>query len=364
MKRDPLDRDIYNLLGLPFDAVDMDGAVRAVIDAVSNKEKLFISTPNLNFLIGSQKKKAFRDSVLHSDLSIADGMPIVFMCKLLNIPIKERVAGSSLVDELRRNEECRANPIKVFFFGGQDGVAGKAHQILCDTKDGLMSVGFLNPGFGSVDDMSSDAIIGQINEAAPDFIIVSLGAEKGQAWIENNRVRLNAFVISHLGAVVNFIAGTVRRAPEWVQKLHMEWLWRIKEEPSLFSRYFNDGTALIALIFSKILPYRRVIKRHRVHSSPKIVTNFEKSNVLLVGDINLSSRDEIKGVFKKIIAKGDDITLNMREVRYVDQSILGLLLVTWVEIRQIGGELRLEGLTDAVHEIVKLNGLDFILKDE
>lgn len=364
MKRDALDRDVYNLLGLPFDAVDMDEAVREVIEAVNKKQKLFISTPNLNFLIASQKKSTFRESVLHSDLSIADGMPIVFMCKLLNIPIQERVAGSSLIDELRQNDECRENPIKVFFFGGQDGVAEQAHQVLHDANDGLKSVGYLNPGFGSVDDMSRDEIIDRINSAEPDFIIVSLGAAKGQAWIENNRHRLTAYVISHLGAVVNFIAGTVRRAPNWVQKLHMEWLWRIKEEPALFNRYWKDGMAFVKLLFSRILPYRSIIKRHQIYSTPQIEPDYDGSNVLLAGDLNFSKKDELREILKKLIIKGDNIALDMSGVRYIDQSILGLLLVSWVKIRQIGCEMRFEGLTDEVHEIVKLNGIEFILKGE
>ena len=159
------DRHIYNLLGLTFDAIGMEGTVNAILDAINGNQKLILSTPNLNFLVASLKSEAFRRSVLNSNLSIADGMPIVFMCKLLNIPITERVAGSSLIDELRNNITCRNKPIKVFFFGGQDGIAERAHKKLNQDKGGLTSVGYLNPGFGTVQDMSSTDII-EIAEAA------------------------------------------------------------------------------------------------------------------------------------------------------------------------------------------------------
>ena len=106
---------------------------------------------------------------------------------------------------------------------------------------GLKAVGAINPGFGSVEEMSSNAILHEINQAKPDILLVALGAKKGTAWIEYNRNKLNAGVISHLGATVNFLAGTVKRAPILFRRFGLEWLWRILQEPKLFSRYAYDG---------------------------------------------------------------------------------------------------------------------------
>jgi N-acetylglucosaminyldiphosphoundecaprenol N-acetyl-beta-D-mannosaminyltransferase len=90
-----LDRNPVCLLGLPFDAVTMDDAVRTVREAIRVRRRLFLSTPNLNFLIGSQRDAAFRASVVDSDLSVADGMPLVWMSRLLGTSLPERVTGSA-----------------------------------------------------------------------------------------------------------------------------------------------------------------------------------------------------------------------------------------------------------------------------
>ena len=244
---DDLDRNVWSLLGLPFDAVTMDETIGRIHHAVRTREKCFISTPNLNFLIASQKDSDFRDSVINSDLSVADGKPIIWMARLLNIPLPERVAGSDIIERLIENREGN-KPIQVFFFGGLDGVAEQACEKLNAQGKGLQCAGFHNPGFGTVEEMSTSNIIDTINQSGADFVIVSLGAKKGQAWIQANKEKLEAPVISHLGAVVNFISGTVKRAPKILQRSGLEWVWRIKEEPALWWRYWNDGIALIRLL--------------------------------------------------------------------------------------------------------------------
>jgi N-acetylglucosaminyldiphosphoundecaprenol N-acetyl-beta-D-mannosaminyltransferase len=110
--------------------------------------------------------------------------------------------------------------------------------------------------------MSGEETIARINASGADFVLVALGARKGQAWIERNRSRLAAPVISHLGAVVNFVAGTVNRAPRWMQRSGLEWLWRIREEPGLWRRYWNDGIAFLALLFGRVLPFALWRRRH------------------------------------------------------------------------------------------------------
>ncbi|MDB0047303.1 WecB/TagA/CpsF family glycosyltransferase [Porticoccaceae bacterium] len=220
------DRTCWSLLGLPFDQVDVDQAVGIINQAIATKARCFLSTPNLNFIVQAKRDDCFYESVIYSDLVVADGMPVIWTAKLLGIPLRSRVAGSSLFERLQNTQ--RDKPISVFFLGGQGDVAQEAADKLNDTSVGMVACGALNPGMGSVESMSSDEIIEQINAANPDFLVVSLGAKKGQQWIMHNRERLNASVISHLGAVVNFVGDTVRRAPKRWQKMGLEWLWRKK----------------------------------------------------------------------------------------------------------------------------------------
>ena len=121
-------------------------------------------------------------------------------------------------------------------------------------RSGLYCVGSLQPGFGSVDEMSSNDIIDRINSTDADFLIASLGAQKGQSWLCRNHDRLRVPVRAHLGATMNFQAGVIKRCPNMMQRLGLEWLWRIKEEPNLWTRYLNDGSLFIFLLLTRVLP--------------------------------------------------------------------------------------------------------------
>ena len=307
---DDFDRNVWCLLGLPLDAIDLETTVHKIHQAAKNKSACFISTPNLNFLIASQTDEKFRDSVINSDLSIADGKPLIWLARILGIPLPERVAGSDLIEALIENKKGY-KPLKVFFFGGQEGIAQQACEKLNSQDKGLQCVGFYNPGFGSIEDMSSTEIIEKINHTNADFIIVSLGAKKGQAWIEYNKDKLDAPIISHLGAVVNFVAGNVKRAPKIYRRIGLEWLWRIKEEPLLWKRYMSDGLALIYLLFSKVFPYYFLIQGMNKEKNNRKNVNVLKNNgvttISLDGDFVTDNVSDLNEVYRNILKSPCDV---------------------------------------------------------
>jgi N-acetylglucosaminyldiphosphoundecaprenol N-acetyl-beta-D-mannosaminyltransferase len=242
-----LGRKVHAVLGLPFDTLDVADTVALVRRCVERRQRCFMTTPNLNFAMAARDDAAFRQSILASDLCVADGMPIVWLA---------RVAGAEVFERLRQSPpDARKPPIKVFFFGGPQGAAEAAVAALPADGGGMVGVGYDAAGFGSVEEMSTSAHVERINSSGADFVVVSLGARKGQAWIERNRARIKAPLISHLGAVVNFVAGTVRRAPRWMRRTGFEWLWRVIEEPALWRRYASDGAALAMLIVRDVLPW-------------------------------------------------------------------------------------------------------------
>jgi N-acetylglucosaminyldiphosphoundecaprenol N-acetyl-beta-D-mannosaminyltransferase len=263
-RRADFGRALVCILGLPFDAVDIAQAVQRIRDAASTGRRCFVSTPNLNFAMAARHDAAFRDSVLHSDLSLVDGMPLVWIARALGQPLRERVSGADVFEALQAHA---GPPLDVYLFGGPPGAAAQACDRINQGGGGLRCVGFDAAGFGSIEAMSSDEQIARINRSGARFVVVALGAAKGQAWIEYNAPRLAAPVLSHLGAVVNFAAGTVRRAPRWTQAIGLEWLWRIKEEPALWRRYRRDGVAALGLLLTRVLP-DAIEARHRPASAP------------------------------------------------------------------------------------------------
>ncbi|MHB1140947.1 MAG: WecB/TagA/CpsF family glycosyltransferase [Sulfuricaulis sp.] len=357
-------RDVYCLLGLPFDAVSMPQAVERVRRAVSDRRRCFLSTPNLSFLIGCLNDRGFRDSVINSDLSVADGMPLVWMARLLGMPIRERVTGSGIFEALRSDSACR---ISVYFFGGPEGVAERACQRLNKEAAGITCAGHECPGFGSVAGMSDESVIARINASGADFLVVALGAKKGQAWIEHNRSRITVPVISHLGAVVNFVAGTVHRAPVWMQRSGLEWLWRIREEPGLFRRYFRDGLALIVLLLTRVVPYAWHLQRHKVDADQLANADAEmreegrRSVVRLRGAWTRKNMAPLRDCLARAATAGKDVSLEMGEVTYVDSAVVGLFVLLHGYQTQHGRQLLLLSLQPLVRRVMGYCRAEYLL---
>src|ERR1035437_9862732 len=125
LRPDDLTREVYGVLGIPVDVIDMITFLRKIDTAATNLAPFLISTANLNFLVTSRSDAEFRESLLLSDLCTADGMPIVWIARLLGVPIKERIAGSDIFESLKSMQD-RTRRLKVFLFGGSEGVAAAA----------------------------------------------------------------------------------------------------------------------------------------------------------------------------------------------------------------------------------------------
>ena len=358
-------RNVYCLLGLPFDALDMTDAVARVHAASVEKVPCFLSTPNLNFLIASHKDPEFRASVLRSDLSIADGAPLAWMARFLGMPIRERVAGSSLFEILRNTPD---HPLSIYFFGGPPGVAERAGARLNAEASAMTCAGFECPGFGSIEDMSSDQTIDRINASGADFLVVALGAKKGQAWIMRNRARLTVPIVSHLGAVVNFVAGTVTRAPVWMQRRGLEWLWRIKEEPGLWKRYWRDGLDLVCLIITRALPYAWYRGRYPLANAELVrasVTMAEDGGVSLIRLEGAWIRDNLaplRQYFSLAAQCNGDIRLDVAGVTHVDSAFVGLLMLLHGYQLSRGAQLLIYGMQKRVRRIFELSCAEYMLQ--
>lgn len=344
-------RKLYCVMGLPFDAVDLPGAVGKMRTAVRERTRCLVSTPNVNFVVAAQNDAAFRDSVLHSDLSLADGMPLVWVARLMGVPLKERVAGSAVFESLQR---IGGPSMNVFFFGGADGVAERACERLNAQGGGLRCVGFESPGFGAVEAMSSDDLCRRINASAADFVVVALGARKGQAWIEHNRAQLDAPLISHLGAVLNFVAGTVRRAPSWMQRVGLEWLWRIREEPALWRRHAGDAVALVRLVLVCAIPYalhaRWRAPTATMCSEAQVSLENSGSHCLLRlrGAWVERNLDRLRPLLLEAAQCEHSVAMDLSEVSHVDSAFIGLMSLLWTHKTSNGQPLQVGRIQPAV----------------
>jgi len=325
-------RDVWCLFGLPVDNLTMDSCKGLLRGKARPPMRGVLSTINVNWVAQSFADPSFRAAILNSELVSLDGRPLLWLAKLLGYPMSEVVAGSSLIQELHQ-ETSTSQPLSIFFFGGDEGAAELAMAQVNIRQGGLRAVGALNPGFETVAAMSSDAIITAINKAAPDILLVALGAKKGTQWIECNRHRLRARVISHLGATINFVAGTVQRAPRLVQNIGLEWAWRILQEPKLFRRYGADGLILLRFLAKRFLLWRQYLawqKRFRqvqIDDSVDVLEENQAIRLLFGRNLQISRNSLVRKVFIAGVCSGKDMTLDFQQTEFVDGAFVGLLLL-------------------------------------
>jgi N-acetylglucosaminyldiphosphoundecaprenol N-acetyl-beta-D-mannosaminyltransferase len=362
---DDLSREVYCVLGMPVDVIDLPGVLRRIGFAAATTSVLFLSTPNLNFLVQCQSDREFRDSLLLSDLLPADGMPIVWLGRLLGVPIKDRVAGSDILAAIKATRSP-AGPLKLFLFGGDEGVAAAASCALNAARGGVQCVGWYDPGFCSVEEISEDFVIDMINSHRADFLVVSLGSKKGQSWLKRNSAKLQVPIRAHLGASLNFEAGTVKRAPTIMQTIGLEWLWRIKEEPYLWKRYWHDGKVLLRLLYQHVLPlviYR--VKSRQLSEVPlKVDVEMRDGYVKLYicGAAISKNISQIVTTLRTTLAIHKCVVFDFSGTCTIDARFLGLLLVARKNARCNNKELVLTGLSSEMKRIVRLNGADCLLE--
>ncbi len=320
-------RPLVMLLGLPFDAVTLADAVARVRDAAFAHRRLFVSTPNLDFAVTALHDAEFRGSVLRSDLSLVDGMPLVWLARWLGVSVPGRVAGADLFDALRRHP---GPPLGVFLFGGPPGVAAAASAALNAEGGGLICVGHDEAGHGDIASMSDDARIARINASGAHFVAVALGARKGQVWIEHNAPRLHAPVLSHLGATLNFAAGSVRRAPMWMRRMGLEWLWRIREEPTLWRRYAGDAATLLSLVPTRIVPAALAARRPSVHRPPPtlaVVDGPESHRVVLGGAWDDDALAPLRAALQTAAHAAHPVVVDLSNATHLGNGVIALLAV-------------------------------------
>lgn len=362
-----LSRRVYCVLGMPIDAISLKVAMQRVEAAATERQVFLISTPNLNFLVNSLSDEEFRASLLDSDLCPPDGTPIIWIARCLGLPIVERVAGADLLDQLQ-SRPSQTRPIRVFLFGGADGVAAKAAERLNRQSGGLTCVGTMNPGFGSISEMSEDQVIDAINTSDAEFLIVSLGAKKGQIWLRRNHDRLKIRIRSHLGAAINFQAGAVKRAPPIVSAWGFEWLWRIKEERYLWRRYRDDGFVFLRLLLTRVLPLAMLLRwqqfKLKIRPQKLLLKKKNSDHSILISMSGAAVENQTAkaaSYFGEVFADRKDIVIDMSGTVLIDPRFLGLLLMLRKELKSCGLTLKLTAVPRPIRRMFRLNEAEFLL---
>lgn len=230
------------------DNVTMNEALQIIDNLIIKKDCSYAVTPNMDHIVIIESDKEFEEIYEKADLIVTDGKPLIWISKMINKPIKEKISGSDLFPKM-----CKLAAEKgysIFILGAAEGVADKAAENLCKKNPTLEIAGTYSPPIGferSEEELTK--IENLIKKSKPDILAVSLGSPKGEKFIYKHLHEYNIPLSISIGATIDFEAGNVKRAPRWMAENGLEWMFRITQDPArLIKRYWNDAIKIIPII--------------------------------------------------------------------------------------------------------------------
>lgn len=245
-----------DLLGMPVAKVDEQGLLDHLFQDLAVGAGRWVITANLDFLRRYVREPETRSLYEKADITVADGMPLVWAATIQGSPLPERIAGSAMIWSLSARAAVEGRSL--YLLGGDEGAGPRAKEILEEKYPGLRVVGTSSPWISSPPtDEELAEIVTSLAAAAPDIILVGFGSPKQEMVINGIRDRFPAALWMGVGISFSFVAGTVQRAPRWVQVLGAEWLHRILQEPRrLARRYLIDDIPFAVVLFVTALGRR------------------------------------------------------------------------------------------------------------
>ena len=220
-----------DILGVKVDAVTMNQAVERVISLINEKNPAIVATANAEMLLRASHDEELKNILNDASLVVPDGAGTVWAAHYLGKSMPERVAGFDLVQELMKI--APAHDLKFFLFGAAPNVADKAKIKAESLYPGIKIVGTRNGYFKTADEPE---IVSQIKNSGANILLAALGVPKQEKWLAKFKNQLNIPVSIGVGGTFAVLAGIVRRAPLWMQKARLEWLFRALLQPSRAGR--------------------------------------------------------------------------------------------------------------------------------
>jgi exopolysaccharide biosynthesis WecB/TagA/CpsF family protein len=225
----------------------------STLELLQNLKAGIVFTPNVDHLVRLQKDSEFFHVYNSSDYKVCDSQVLVYASKFLGTPLKEKISGSDLFPAFynyhKDNEE-----IKIFLLGAAEGVARKAQARINRIVGREIIVGSYSPSFGfEKNPEECQKIVKMLNESGATVLAIGVGAPKQEKWIHKYKDSLhNIKIFMALGATIDFEAGNVKRSPQWMSKVGLEWLYRLLTEPKrLWRRYLVDDLPFFLLILKQ-----------------------------------------------------------------------------------------------------------------
>lgn len=234
-----------DVMGLKFDSMTMDEALSRAEALLRGDKAAYVVTPNAEIAYEALHDGQLREMLNGADLMLPDGAGVVLASKLLRTPVKQKVAGvdfaAGLLGILERNGQS------LYLLGGKTGIGELAAQKMLEAHPQLRIAGIADGYF-----QDEAPVIAKINASGADALFVCLGAPKQERFMVQHQQELHVHLMAGLGGSLDAFAGTVQRAPAWMIRLNLEWLYRLIREPKRFRRMLRLPKYLWAVMLKRI----------------------------------------------------------------------------------------------------------------
>ncbi len=234
-----------DVMGLKFDSMTMDEALSRAEALLRGEKAAYVVTPNAEIAYEALHDGQLREMLNGADLMLPDGAGVVLASKLLRTPVKQKVAGVDfavgLLGVLERNGQS------LYLLGGKPGIGELAAQKMLEAHPQLRIAGIADGYF-----QDEAPVIAKINASGADALFVCLGAPKQERFMVQHQQELHVHLMAGLGGSLDAFAGTVQRAPAWMIRLNLEWLYRLIREPKRFRRMLRLPKYLWAVMLKRI----------------------------------------------------------------------------------------------------------------
>lgn len=358
------DRPPLAILGVPFDPLTTDETVALIARMVASASPHYLATANVDFVVQAFEDVELRRILFDAHAVLCDGMPLVWASRKLGNPLPERVTGSDLVPRLLLEAEQRG--WRVYFLGGTESSVAAAAENTRRKHPQLQLVGAYSPPFKPLLDMDHDDLIRRIHEAKPDLLFVAFGCPKQEKWINMHYRRLGVPVSIGVGATIDFLAGTVRRAPVWMQKTGLEWIYRMLQEPRRLVKRYGKDLWVFGFAIQRQVRDAQLRRASRPGSSPNptplTITPPEAtlwSPTIISGPerLDAAAAGELRARWLTAV-HAEDVVLDLTPTRFIDSTGVGLLTRLRRQGREAGREFRLANVGHSVRHALELMQLE------
>ena len=331
------------IMGLPLSSLTADQAVASIDELLQQGGTHLVCPVNLDVWLNGLGDPHLHRIMSGASLVLADGMPLVWTSKLMGAPLAERVTGVDLVPRLAALSARKG--YRIFLLGGREGVVERAAEVLRRTCPGVNVVGTHAPAEADLSRMDHAGILGRIQDARPDILLVAFGNPKQEKWIWMHRKKLGVGVAMGVGGSFDILVGDTRRAPRWIQRSGFEWAMRFVQEPRrLGPRYFRDFLGLCSH-----LPFALAgAWLQRPCKGPSRVTHALAPQVMhlyIHGKLADNIADAADAAIATCLRQGLVLVVHLRNARQITAYGMGILMDARRQLLEAGLTISLAGLS-------------------